>query len=92
MPRYLVKAQYYATFAYANKIEIEAVSAEEAGRIFEEEASKRRNSVINLLHPIDEPMDINGRYDVIEMPDGASAADVDDDDPEIEMEEFEGRV
>lgn len=89
MPKYFIDATVYATYEYSNAAEIEANSAEEAGRKFKELVAQRRNNVLDLSRPTDHPR-IEGHFRVIAMWDGMSDDDLMDAEPEIESEEFVG--
>ena len=90
MPKYFISVTVYATYEYANEAEIEADSAEGAGRKFEELVAQRGNGIIRLSNPISKVFDIGGNYSVYAMPDDEDAADVDDMQLEIESESFSG--
>lgn len=90
MPKFLIRATVYATYEYSNTAEIEADTAEEAGRKFEEIAAQRGNGIIDLSEPVDAPFNIEGSYSVVAVPDGSNADDVIDEEPEIEGFSFSG--
>ena len=89
MPKYFIEAKVYATHEYSNGAEIEAHSAEEASRKFKELVAQRRNTILDLTDPIDNPR-IEGLFRVIPMWDGMSDDDLMNAEPEIDSEKFVG--
>jgi hypothetical protein len=89
LPKYFIDATVYATYEYSNGAEIEADTAEEAGRKFKELVAQRRNTVLDLRNPTDHPR-IEGHFRVIAMWDGMSDDDLMDVEAEIEGEAFVG--
>lgn len=83
MPKFLIRATVYATYEYVNTAEIEADTAEEAGKKFEEIAAQRKNSVIDLSEPVDKAFDIKGAYSVYVSPESGDIDDVDIDYPDF---------
>jgi len=90
MPKYFISVTVYATYEHANKAEIEAESAEEAGKKFEELVAQRANGVIDLSQPLDQRPIVEGFYSVYVVPPGVSLEDLTDNELEIDGEQFSG--